>query len=84
MDKLNLKWVTDTIGKEYKQWNKGDIVTVQAQTGTGKTFFVKNKLITEMEIYEHMLIVANRINLKRQLKKDLLKNMRKEIPKDIK
>ncbi|MBN1071534.1 hypothetical protein DWV12_11225 [Clostridium botulinum] len=84
MEKLNLKWVTDTIGKEYKQWNKGDIVTVQAQTGTGKTFFVKNKLITEMEIYEHMLIVANRINLKRQLKKDLLKNMRKEIPKDIK
>ena len=45
MDNLNLKWVSDTIGEEYKQWRKGDIITIQAQTGTGKTYFVKNVLI---------------------------------------
>lgn len=84
MNRLNLKWVTETIGEEYKKWKKGDIVTIQAQTGTGKTYFIKNKLIPFMDYYEHMLIVANRINLKRQLKKDLLTNMREEIPKDIK
>ena len=79
MDNLNLKWVSNTIGGEYKQWSKGDIVTIQVQTGTGKTYFVKNKLVSSMDLHEHMLILANRINLKRQLKKDLLKNMKKDI-----
>ena len=80
MEKLNLKWVSKTIGEEYKQWRKGDIVTIQAQTGTGKTYFIKNKLVSSMDLHEHMLILANRINLKRQLKKDLLKNMKKDMP----
>lgn len=84
MNRLNLKWVTEIIGDEYKKWRKGDIITIQAQTGTGKTYFIKNELIPFMDYHEHMLILANRINLKRQLKKDLLKNMREEIPKDIK
>ena len=84
MDRLNLKWVSDTIGEEYKQWCKGDIVTIQAQTGTGKTYFVKNVLIPYMDKYEHMLIVSNRVNLKRQIKIDLLRLCRKEIPKDFK
>ena len=74
MDNLNLKWVSDTIGEEYKQWSKGDIVTIQAQTGTGKTYFVKNVLVPYLDKYENMLIVSNRVNLKRQVKIDLLKN----------
>ena len=84
MDNLNLKWVSDTIGEEYKQWRKGDIITIQAQTGTGKTYFVKNVLVPYMDKYEHMLIVSNRVNLKRQIKIDLLRLCGKEIPKDLK
>ena len=84
MDRLNLKWVSETIGEEYKQWSKGDIVTIQAQTGTGKTYFVKNVLVPYMDKWEHMLIVSNRVNLKRQIKIDLLRLCRKEIPKDLK
>ena len=84
MDNLNLKWVSDTIGEEYKQWSKGDIVTIQAQTGTGKTYFVKNVLVPYMDKYEHMLIVSNRTNLKRQVKIDLLKKLQKDIPKNLK
>ncbi len=84
MDRLNLKWVSDTIGEEYKQWSKGDIVTIQAQTGTGKTYFVKNVLVPYMDKYERMLIVSNRVNLKRQIKIDLLRLCGKEIPKDLK
>ena len=84
MDNLNLKWVSDTIGEEYKQWSKGDIVTIQAQTGTGKTYFVKNVLVPYLDKYEHMLIVSNRVNLKRQIKIDLLRLCGKEIPKDLK
>ena len=84
MDNLNLKWVSDTIGEEYKQWSKGDIVTIQAQTGTGKTYFVKNVLVPYLDKYEHMLIVSNRTNLKRQVKIDLLRLCEKEIPKNLK
>ena len=84
MDNLNLKWVSETIGEEYKQWSKGGIVTIQAQTGTGKTYFVKNVLVPYLDKYEHMLIVSNRVNLKRQVKIDLLRLCGKEIPKDLK
>ena len=84
MDNLNLKWVSDTIGEEYKQWSKGDIVAIQAQTGTGKTYFVKNVLVPYMDKYEHMLIISNRTNLKRQVKIDLLKKLQKDTPKNLK
>ena len=83
MDNLNLKWVSETIGEEYKKWSKGDIVTIQAQTGTGKTYFVKNVLVPYLDKYEHMLIVSNRVNLKRQIKIDLLRLCGKEIPEDL-
>lgn len=80
--KLNLKWVSEEIGNDYKEWKRGDIVTINAQTGTGKTFFIKNLLIPHMA-YEKMLIVANRVNLKRQLKKDLCKYYNKPLPTDL-
>ncbi|WP_186430059.1 DEAD/DEAH box helicase family protein [Clostridium sp. BSD9I1] len=78
--KLNLKWVADTIGDEYKLWKHGDIVKIQAQTGTGKTFFIKNTLIPYLKSYERLIYVCNRTNLKRQLKKDLLFQFGEEIP----
>ena len=84
MEKLNLKWVSETIGEDYKNWRKGDIVTIQAQTGTGKTYFIKNTLVPYMDKWEHMLIVSNRVNLKRQIKVDLLRLCGKEIPEDLK
>ena len=55
--RLNLKWVTDEIGDSYKEWKKGDIVTIKAQTGTGKTYFIKNVMIRNIEDYEKMLLI---------------------------
>jgi len=78
--KLNLSWVSDVIGEKYKKWHRGDIVLLQAQTGTGKTQFIKDVLIDYIEEYERMLLVCNRTNLKRQLKIDLLKKYDEEIP----
>ncbi|KOY66346.1 DEAD/DEAH box helicase family protein [Clostridium sporogenes] len=78
--KLDLEWVTQAIGEEYKKWNRGDIIKINAQTGTGKTYFIKNKLIPHLEEYENLLYICNRTNLKRQLKKDLLEQFSKEIP----
>lgn len=81
MKKLNLKWVTEIIGEDYKKWKEGDVVVLQAQTGTGKTYMVKTKLVPRLDDWENMLIVANRINLKRQLKRDLFDYYEIPIPK---
>ena len=81
--KLNLQWVSDVIGNDYKKWRKGDVVSIKAQTGTGKTWFIKNKLIPYMEDWESMLIVVNRTNLKRQLKIDLFNYYNQPIPDNL-
>lgn len=79
--KLKLKWVSDVIGEEYNDWQPGDWVKVISAPGTGKTYFILNKLIKYLEYDERVLILCNRIALKRQMKIDLLKNMNEEIPK---
>lgn len=80
MKKLNLKWVADTIGESYKKWKLGSIVIIEAQTGTGKTWWVKNVLVNYLDNDERLLFVCNRTNLKRQLKIDLLKKYNMPIP----
>ena len=79
--KLKLQWVSDVIGEEYNEWQPGDWVKVISAPGTGKTYFILNKLIKYLEYDERVLILCNRIALKRQMKIDLLKNMNEEIPK---
>lgn len=79
-EKLKLQWVQDVIGEDYKKWHRGDVVLLQAQTGTGKTYFIKNTLIPYLEDYQTLLYVCNRTNLKRQLKIDLLNKYNKSIP----
>lgn len=86
--KLNLKWVTEVIGGDYKNWKKGDVVRVQAQTGTGKTLMITGNdkvkgMIDRMEDYEELIYICNRIELKRQIKLDLLKKYNLEIPTTI-
>src|SRR5665648_131812 len=78
--KLNLRWVSDTIGDSYKKWELGSTVIIEAQTGTGKTFFIKNVLIDYLGAGERLLFVCNRTYLKRQLKIDLLKKFGLPIP----
>ena len=86
--KLNLKWVTEVIGEDYKNWKKGDVVRVQAQTGTGKTLMITGNdkvkgMIDRMEDYEELIYICNRIELKRQIKLDLLKKYNLKIPTTI-
>ena len=81
--KLNLKWVADEIGDTYKTWRKGEIVLLNAQTGTGKTHFIKNVLVDHIEDYEKILLVCNRTNLKRQLKRDLLLKYGLDVPESL-
>jgi superfamily II DNA/RNA helicase len=83
MKKLNLDWVTDSIKDEYKKWKKGDTVLISAQTGTGKTYFITNKLLDNLMDHERLLLVCNRTQLKRQLKKDLLQKYNQAIPETL-
>lgn len=83
MEKLNLQWVSDSIGDDFKKWKKGDTVLISAQTGTGKTWFIKNDLLDNLKEHERLLFVCNRTNLKRQLKRDLLKKYNKSIPETL-
>jgi len=79
--KLKLKWVTDAIGLDYTKWKKGDIVTIKAQTGTGKTTFIKRILVGYAKNNgERILLLCNRTDLKRQLKIDLMRYNKIEIP----
>lgn len=90
--KLNLDYVSNIIGEEYKDWKSGDIVKIKAQTGTGKTYFIKNVLIpyideiNEYKIFDKqykVLILTNRTNLSRQIKKDLYTKYKLEMPSNI-
>jgi len=60
--------VADPIGEDYKKWKRRKIILLEAQTGTGKTWFIKNVLIDYLGEHERLLFVCNRTYLKRQLK----------------
>lgn len=87
--RLNLEYVSDIIGDDYKNWKKGDLVKIKAQCGTGKSYFVRDVLIPYIDTVNktsieckpyNFLILSNRINLSRQIKIDVLKKMGKIIP----
>lgn len=71
MNKLNLSYVSDIMGETYKKWKPGNIIIIDAQTGTGKNFFIENVLIPWI-VDKKLLFISNRTNLKRQVKKRLL------------
>lgn len=79
--KLNLKWVSDVVKQDYMKWKKGDLIKFICQMGTGKTYFIKKVLAGYAKSRnENILLLCNRIDLKRQLKIDLLKANNIEIP----
>lgn len=80
---LNLKWVSDVIsekeGYTYKDWKEGSIVSIDAQTGTGKTYAILNKILEDkVEDYEELVYICNRIELRRAIQKDLLEKYKME------
>lgn len=66
--------VTDKIGDEYRKWKQGDTVFISAPTGTGKTYFVFNALLSyARETKQKILYLVNRTILKEQLEKEISK-----------
>ncbi|HBG8358175.1 DEAD/DEAH box helicase family protein [Clostridioides difficile] len=74
MEKLKLKRVSEIIGEDYKKWIKGDIILIDGQTGTGKTYFI-NSVLAKAYPNKKILYICNRTNLKRQIKLELIKKL---------
>lgn len=86
---LNLEYVSNVIRNEYKEWKKGDVIKIVSQTGTGKSYFIKDVLIPYVDRLNrnsietkpyNILILTNRIALSRQVKLDVLKKLNKKVP----
>lgn len=73
MDKLKLKRVSEEIGESYKNWKEGNVILIDAQTGTGKTYFI-NSILAKKYPNKKILYICNRVNLKRQIKKELIQD----------
>ena len=70
---MSKKTVSDIITKEdIKQWNKGDIITIKAGTGKGKSHFIKNTLYDyAKQENKKILFLIHRTNCKNQFYKEL-------------
>lgn len=71
-------YIDDIIGdggkKIYKQWENGDIVLLQAQTGMGKTYFILNTLLDYViRNGGYIFYFVNRKLLKKQIEEDIFK-----------
>lgn len=64
--------VTEIIGEEYKQWKNGDIIRLNAPTGSGKTRFILDVLLKYViEKGGEILYCVNRKALKKQIEEDI-------------
>lgn len=71
----NKKYVSEIIGNEYNEWEYGSIVTIQAQTGAGKSYFIQNNLYDSLQQGEKILFLVNRRDLKYQFRCDMCKKL---------
>ena len=80
--KLNLQYISNIIGESYKTWKPGDIIIIDAQTGTGKNYFIENIFIPYIGD-KKLLFISNRTNLKREVKSRLLLQYGLKVPEAL-
>ena len=63
-----MKYITEEIGDSYKTWTAEKPVVIHAPTGSGKTFFILNRLLPYVaECGKRMVYLSNRSALKQQV-----------------
>lgn len=63
-----------------KSWNKGDIITITAGTGAGKSYFIKNILYAFAKSKnKRILMLEHRVNCKKQFREELVKDKKNDI-----
>lgn len=74
------EWVSDKIGESYKEWKNGDIITITAGTGVGKSHFIKNDLYKWAKSQDKkILFLIHRTNCVEQFKSEILKECKDDI-----
>lgn len=65
-------FINELIGEEYLQWKKGDVITITAGTGRGKSNFIKNELYEKAKNEnEKILFFIHRSNTANQFELEL-------------
>lgn len=69
----NKKWISDQITvADMMGWKMGDIITIEAGTGTGKSEFIKNDLYAKAKVEgRKILFLVHRINCYEQFEDDI-------------
>ena len=66
-----MKYLTEEIGDTYKAWTAKKPVVIHAPTGSGKTFFILNRLLPYVaECGKRMVYLSNRSALKQQVENE--------------
>lgn len=66
-----MKYITEEIGDSYKTWTAEKPVVIHAPTGSGKTFFILNRLLPYVaECGKRMVYLSNRSALKQQVENE--------------
>lgn len=67
-----MKYITDIIKDDYKEWPIGSMVFISSPTGSGKSTFIIDKLLSEAQRQKKYLVyIANRRIIDRQIKSTL-------------
>ncbi len=72
-----MRYISEIIGEEYKMWEPGQVVLITAPTGSGKTTFILEQLLSfAAHNKKKILYLVNRKILKKQLKEKVTSNIR--------
>ncbi|MCR1833160.1 DEAD/DEAH box helicase family protein [Oceanobacillus caeni] len=74
-------YISDIITNEdIKSWNKGEIVTIEAGTGAGKSHFIKTRLFLHAkESNQKILMLVHRLNCLDQFQYEIQKGNRSDV-----
>lgn len=65
---------------EINKWNNGDIITIKAGTGAGKSYFIKNNLYAIAKKNRHkILFLLHRTNCINQFRQELIKDKKTDV-----
>lgn len=69
---MSKKYISEVIKDNYKNWKKGDIILIKSPTGSGKSEFIKKKLLNWCkDQHKSMLLLSNRTLLYKQQISDI-------------
>lgn len=69
-----MKYVTDAIGEDYKNWEPGSNIFISSPTGSGKTSFILNTYLPYLaDKGQRILFLVNRTVLKEEIETKLCK-----------